>query len=188
MNKQENDILAYYYALSFIDSLTGAYNKRYIEQIMPRNTDFWVCMFDVDNFKHINDSIGHVCGDEILKQIANAMKEEIGDEEKLIRFGGDEFVIITQNPDLPDFKKKIEEIRRKIVSICFYRNEYVSVTYGIAGSKAEAPVMDIIRSADRRINSTRRAMRRSSSRYRRSHQAKTSNDRDRRAVSNTQTD
>lgn len=85
-----------------IDSLTKAGSRRYgTINLMRAFTDFEVngispaiIMFDIDCFKHINDSLGHDAGDRVLKELVNAVYKTIGNEDMLFRWGGDEFVAI----------------------------------------------------------------------------------------------
>lgn len=88
------------------DALSGVYNRYYLEQI----TNTWlekakekgdhICciVFDVDNFKHINDYYGHLFGDEVIKMIGGTCKKVLRKNESLIaRYGGDEFIVILKN-------------------------------------------------------------------------------------------
>ena len=89
--------------LSFHDSLTGLYNhrmlskdiKKYLEEKERYCIDYYLLMIDVDNFKHINDTKGHLYGDQILKKIAKILKSNVRNIDKVYRYyNGDEFVII----------------------------------------------------------------------------------------------
>ncbi|MFD2176437.1 GGDEF domain-containing protein [Veronia pacifica] len=90
------------------DGLTGLYNRkvltskidllldRYLIQStdIAQNGDHWVCIFDIDHFKRINDNYGHVFGDEVILLITAIMKAHFDDDDILFRYGGDEFVVI----------------------------------------------------------------------------------------------
>ena len=100
--KQLEKELRKYKKLSFRDTLTGLYNRRKLEQDINRylelqyryKTNFLVLMFDVDNFKKINDSKGHPFGDKALKRIANIIEINIRKIDKAYRLSGDEFIVI----------------------------------------------------------------------------------------------
>lgn len=84
--------------IAILDGLTGAYNKKAFEQILKteieRKKIFALVLMDMDNFKHINDSLGHDIGDECLKKFANVTKSTIRKGDILARVGGDEFALI----------------------------------------------------------------------------------------------
>ena len=81
-----------------IDELTKVYRRDvilgYIEELISKNIPFDVCILDVDNFKYVNDGYGHLVGDRALIAIANKIKEILGDEGYVGRYGGDEFIIV----------------------------------------------------------------------------------------------
>jgi diguanylate cyclase (GGDEF)-like protein len=95
--------------LAMIDSLTGINNRYYFNEILRQETekvkryDRTMCMLmmDVDDFKKINDSYGHLTGDRILQSIADILRVTVRESDFLARFGGDEFVII-----MPESKEK----------------------------------------------------------------------------------
>lgn len=92
--------------LNKTDSLTKAFNKRAIFNIIEdltqdRQTEiFSIIMFDLDNFKHLNDTLGHVQGDICLKTLANIARDCIRESDSLGRYGGDEFMIVLPDASL----------------------------------------------------------------------------------------
>lgn len=82
------------------DSLTGLYNREvvveYANHLLSRNVPFSLAIVDIDNFKNVNDSYGHAAGDTILKLVSEKLKEEIGEQGIVGRFGGDEFLFVTK--------------------------------------------------------------------------------------------
>ncbi len=108
--------------LSVTDPLTGLFNRRYLtmklEQEAARaeefGTDFLVFMVDLDNFKAINDGIGHQAGDNVLKQVASIMKSQLRDTDTIARYGGDEFAGILATDDL---EKGREALRRVLNTV-----------------------------------------------------------------------
>ena len=89
--------------LAYYDSLTGLRNKAYFHQVLKNYIEdeevynFGVLLLDLDNFKAINDYLGHSHGDEILKKISENLRSHIKSNQELIRFGGDEFIILVKN-------------------------------------------------------------------------------------------
>ena len=97
------------------DSLTDAYNRRYYEEVVRKTIGpAGVALLDVDNFKICNDTYGHYAGDMALKTAANAIQSCIRESDLLIRYGGDEFLLVL--PGIPgDFlQTKLEQIRAAV--------------------------------------------------------------------------
>lgn len=124
------------------DGLTDLLNRRYMENLLNqtdnREEKGFFLLLDLDNFKLVNDTFGHVVGDDILVKFARVLKEEVEEEGSVCRLGGDEFAVyIPKEYD----KKKLQKIaRRMIAGIEFEINELlsdscnfkVSVSIGIA--------------------------------------------------------
>ncbi|SFE17991.1 diguanylate cyclase (GGDEF) domain-containing protein [Paenibacillus catalpae] len=81
------------------DSLTGLYNRRFLDELFQRHTDapLGVIFIDLNEFKQINDNYGHDFGDLLLIEIAKRLKQQIRQSDRIIRYGGDEFIICFQN-------------------------------------------------------------------------------------------
>ncbi len=116
-----------------IDSLTKAFNKRFIlktiDDLIAVHKPFSLIMFDLDNFKIINDTSGHLEGDACLKQLVNIAKLTIRSSDYIGRFGGDEFIIVLPNSNLKAAAIVGEKIRKAVkdgtnftisVGICSY--------------------------------------------------------------------
>jgi len=106
---------------SYIDQLTGLYNRRFLEEILPkltkqilrRNSSLGILMIDVDNFKQINDTYGHDAGDEVLARIGELIKKSVRESDYVIRYGGEEFMVILvdiQKDSSQDVAEKIRKI------------------------------------------------------------------------------
>ena len=99
--------LHYEKSISRIDPLTTLYNSRgfyerayrVLEDLRKQETPFTVAYIDLDNFKSINDQHGHDTGDTVLRWVASVMLKGIGRGDVAARFGGDEFVLLTQNDE-----------------------------------------------------------------------------------------
>lgn len=104
------------------DPLTGLFNRRAIEETLETELDrarrapapLSVVMLDLDNFKVVNDTYGHLAGDSILRQTALRMNESIRSYDSVGRFGGEEFLLIFPNIDFPEAKELAERIRISI--------------------------------------------------------------------------
>lgn len=100
---------------SYIDSLTGAYNRKYYEEkIKMLNIDAGVAVGDIDDFKLCNDTFGHTAGDEALLTIVEIINENMENGDSLIRFGGDEFLLIMPNISENAFEKKLKQIQKSV--------------------------------------------------------------------------
>lgn len=104
------------------DPLTGLLNRRAIEETLETEVDrarrskapLSVVMLDLDNFKVVNDTYGHLAGDSILRQTALRMNESIRSYDSVGRYGGEEFLLIFPNIELPEAKELAERIRVSI--------------------------------------------------------------------------
>lgn len=103
---------------SIRDALTGLYNRRYLEETLDReirraersNQPLSVVMFDIDLFKHFNDTFGHDAGDLLLREIGSMLRTWSRHEDIACRYGGDEFVITLPGATLMDARRRAEEI------------------------------------------------------------------------------
>ena len=92
------------------DELTQVYNRRQMLRILQREKaladrgepPFSLCILDLDDFKRVNDTFGHLTGDLVLKTVVGAIKNNIREEDYIARYGGEEFVVILAYPDLDD--------------------------------------------------------------------------------------
>ena len=113
------------------DSLTGLANRTYFKYNIEENPAFamklykTLAIFDVDEFKTINDTMGHLKGDEILKAVAELVKEVVKDKGQIIRWGGDEFLILFKGDESESYQI-CEELRRTVED-----NTDVTISVGI---------------------------------------------------------
>ena len=105
-----------YRAKLYHDVLTGAYNRRYYEDIASRIVGpAGIALIDVDDFKICNDTYGHYAGDMALETAANAIRSCIRNADQLIRYGGDEFVVICCPVTQEKFEQQVEALRAALV-------------------------------------------------------------------------
>jgi len=108
--------------LSITDSLTGLFNRRQLMEVLEiegrRNLrhqrPFSVLMLDVDRFKKLNDTYGHLAGDEVLKKLAWILKQETRDVDHAARYGGEEFLIMLPDTNIDGASEVGERIRARI--------------------------------------------------------------------------
>ncbi len=145
------------------DSLTGLYNRGYFEESLSGeisrsrryNTEFSIIFLDLDDFKKVNDSCGHLAGDFVLKKVANLIKSEKREEDVVARYGGEELVIILPETNKVNTIIKAERIRRKIqdMPLVFDGKEIeISVSGGVATFPQDAPEANkLIQCADQAL-------------------------------------
>jgi len=120
------------------DGLTGILNRRAFDQICETSAQkeqkIALLLIDMDNFKNVNDTYGHLGGDNALKSLAAALSETFRDTDYVARVGGDEFAAILPNCDASAanaIKKKIERINKRLSQLA---EHFVSVSVGVAFS------------------------------------------------------
>lgn len=122
-----------------MDGLTGIYNRNIFNEVYDKklksSEGFFICIFDIDNFKSVNDTYGHLIGDEVLKKVAQTAKCTLDKRGDIYRYGGEEFVILMKGKD-KDFNLMIvEEIRRSIEEIKWENGMKITISSGIAQRK-----------------------------------------------------
>jgi len=109
-------------SIYLIDPLTGLYNRNVVEEFLKKELerakrhkyDVSFIMADLDNFKQINDKFGHITGDEVLKNFAKIILENIRSSDYGIRYGGEEFLVVLIYTQAKEAFAKAEDIRQKL--------------------------------------------------------------------------
>ena len=126
--------------MSLSDPLTGLHNKRHLEEVLVKEFDntrrhklpFAIAFFDIDHFKNINDSMGHLTGDSVLRNMALILSDEIRLNDCLARFGGDEFVIVMPNTTLDNAQRMLTRIESVVSSLKLPNGTMVKISFGTA--------------------------------------------------------
>jgi len=130
------------------DSLTGLVNRaefeRYLQQALRRahtdGSEHALCYLDLDQFKIINDSSGHIAGDELLRQLAEVLKVKVRKSDLLARLGGDEFAVLVGHCTVQD-AERVAEVLRKAISE--YRFQWDGKSYAVGVSVGLVPITQL---------------------------------------------
>ncbi|RGZ69283.1 GGDEF domain-containing protein [Eubacterium sp. AM49-13BH] len=154
-----SDVIPYYATSEAVDSATGLLNKRacmeYTKSVIASKDDkiHYIIMFDVDNFKSINDTYGHLFGDEVLSKIAGIINANLNGRGIAGRFGGDEFYIFTDNiKDEEDLRILLTTMRKELQYAFDSRIEDFGVTLSVGVSlfpKDGTDYEELFRKADK---------------------------------------
>ena len=157
------------YRLTTIDGLTQIYNKRYFLETLEREIarssryrrDMSLVLFDIDHFKRINDTFGHLAGDQVLKTLASTVKTKIRREDLFARYGGEEFAIVLPEIDGYNAHQFAEKVRRIVEAHGVRLRGHpipVTISMGVATLDAEtADSAALIKRADDRLYEAKKA-------------------------------
>jgi len=140
------------------DPMTGIYNRRYFFDVSQQilaisqkdNMPICIAMLDIDRFKNINDTYGHDVGDEVIKKVAEQIRASLREEDILIRFGGEEFLVVLLDISAEEGSLFCEDIRRDIEnSYPIDKVTQVTISIGISELQPEDNNIDsIVKRAD----------------------------------------
>ena len=127
----------------YIDPVTGVYNRRYFEdEIRNMQNSAGVAMIDLDDFKLYNDIYGHDMGDRVLRTVADAINHCIRKTDKLVRYGGDEFLLILPNMVRGTLRGKLLQIQEAIQNAKIPECSRLRLTASIGGVLSENETID----------------------------------------------
>lgn len=143
------------------DALTGLANRSVILETLNREHSrqrreggtFGIILADIDHFKDVNDTQGHLCGDDVLREVTNAMRDSVRPYDTVGRYGGEEFLIVVPEADALTALRVAERIRRAVESRvigCGESSVRVTASFGIAASSGSEPLRPqaLLHSAD----------------------------------------
>ncbi|MBI5100702.1 MAG: GGDEF domain-containing protein [Nitrospirae bacterium] len=147
-------------ALAMHDLLTGLHNRNFMDMFMTKEIkkikryggELTIYMLDINNFKHLNDTYGHIHGDGVLKEFSSILRKSIRDTDELIRYGGDEFLIIAHENSCRDNDLMMARINENIAG---WNDRYgsegycLSFSYGSAVFNKGSSLAQVIEEADK---------------------------------------
>lgn len=147
-----------------LDTLTGSFNRRWLEHVFRRENTrcaygeqpLCLLMLDVDNFKPYNDEHGHLAGDYALCMVAHTLRSQLRPKDSLVRFGGEEFVILLPEIDIEEARAIGERLRQSLEQIANFYSPIgalpgVTASIGLARSRPEDSLQSLIARADRAL-------------------------------------
>lgn len=160
---------AFLYTIAITDELTQLYTQRHFRSIIDREfmeferfgKKISLLMIDLDDFKKVNDTHGHVIGDSLLKSVAGWIVKSVRDLDLVFRYGGEEFAVILPSTDVKGGKHVAERIRKNIHDAWFDHegiNIQITASIGVASCPENATtIRDLILSADRALYAAKHA-------------------------------
>ncbi len=158
--------------LTFTDDLTGLYNQRYLEVILDRELSlakrndvvFSILFLDMDHFKNVNDTHGHLIGSRLLYEVGQEIKRTLRESDVCFRYGGDEFVIILAHTGLVDALIVAERIRVQVEKKRFLARDNLDIrltaSIGVASVPEHATTkIQIMKAADEALYGVKKAVR-----------------------------
>lgn len=151
-----------------VDPLTGALNRKGMDEVMQRevartrrqNAPLSLALLDLDNFKQINDQLGHRTGDMALQHLATVTRETLRPQDTLVRFGGEEFVIVLPDTGIEEAVKAMERVQRELTRRYFLAdNNKLLITFsaGVSVLGDNEEPADALRRADQAMYLAKRA-------------------------------
>jgi len=142
------------------DNLTDLYNRRFFQQALQRSvtensSQFSIAMFDIDNFKKVNDTYGHDIGDKTLQELSRCLHENLKEGQLPIRWGGEEFILYMPVTDKATAVSYTEEVVKAIRNISIPlkdgSNLHITVTVGVESGSDLSEYEKVIKTADERL-------------------------------------
>jgi diguanylate cyclase len=143
----------------FFDPLTKIHNRNFFEThinsfIRARNVqqkELALAIFDLDNFKVVNDTYGHNIGDDILQSLAKLVQTSLRAEDEIIRWGGEEFILLISVASLESATKVVENLRKTIERHTFDDVSHITCSFGITLFQQDEPILQTIARADKAL-------------------------------------
>jgi len=130
--------------LAVTDDVSGFHNTRYLHRYLDRffdgaaekSTELSLVFFDLDNFKQLVDAHGHLLGTKALREVAQAVHRVLGEDDRVVRYGGDEFIVILPRQGKAEARSKVQRMQQAIAETAFLQKEkidaHLTASFGLA--------------------------------------------------------
>ena len=156
------------YRMTIMDGLTSIHNKRYLIEQLEREISratrharpLTLVMIDIDHFKDVNDTLGHLAGDQVLKDVAQLAKSRLRPDDVIARYGGEEFAIVLPETKLRGGILIAQQLRQMIEDEAFVFEDdeiQVTVSCGVSELEADWRCNEFLRDADRKLYEAKRS-------------------------------
>ena len=142
--------------MAITDPLTGAYNRRYLEQRAAKSLEDWaryerhesLLLIDIDYFKRINDKFGHSVGDRALQELVRMIRQRVRAADTLCRFGGEEFVLLLSEANAAVAERVANKLRREVERARILPEGSITLSIGICDVSCATSVEHWFKLAD----------------------------------------
>lgn len=145
--------------MAHTDTLTDIPNRRAFVKVMETemmraanfNSPLSLALFDLDNLKSINDTLGHLSGDQALLELAHFVRSQLRREDYLFRFGGDEFILVFSDTELQDAVEIANRLRQKVESQPFEHGIDLTISFGVTRFHPGENLNEVLRRSDQAL-------------------------------------
>ncbi|WP_155825428.1 diguanylate cyclase [Hippea alviniae] len=149
--------------ISIKDELTGLFNRRHFNEILNREIlranrykePLSMIMYDIDHFKRVNDTHGHLVGDKVLKRLSEIVKSNVRSSDYVFRTGGEEFSILLPNTDLEKAYMVAEKLRKRVENENFDKVGKITISLGVAQYSENETADNFIKRTDSALYSSK---------------------------------
>ena len=155
------DVTSHVQALhyAYTDKLTQLHNRNKFEEVFEYEVKqakrysqpLTLAILDIDHFKMVNDTYGHLIGDEVLVLLSNAINKHVRETDLFARWGGEEFVLLFNNTNLESSIKVIENFRKIIESLKYPKGQNITASFGVSELKDGDTLESILERADKAL-------------------------------------
>ena len=141
----------------YVDSLSKVRNRRFLDEKLIYEPCHAVVMADIDLFKEVNDTAGHRSGDEAIKKVARILEQSVRKDDVVIRYGGDEFMMVFFDISKEDLENKLSYLRSAVKEIRIDNNPDVKITMSFGGAYGTELVNNLIATADKALYESKKS-------------------------------
>lgn len=141
--------------LANYDGLTNLYNRRAFNEIMMLEVNrilnggfLSLIITDIDYFKKVNDTFGHLIGDEVLKKVSDELKSKLRENDLIARWGGEEFIVMLAHTDISGAQMVAEKLRLCIQELSFTNEMHITMSFGVSQYQQGEDISNTVKKAD----------------------------------------